>query len=133
MKRALICLLLGFVLSSFVQKPSLKGTWQYCGGKFNGKSSPAPTGYTQQRLYTNEKFTAFMLEKGEKDLKYESGDYNLNADTCAETQTYCLQSQDMVYVTVKYHYAIRNDTLVLNGKLPNGAVVEDYWKRVKIN
>ncbi|MES2808300.1 MAG: hypothetical protein V4619_06730 [Bacteroidota bacterium] len=113
------------------EPPTLKGTWQYCGGIVNGKVSPAPTAYDQHRRYTKNSFQAFAIEKGQPDLKYESGNYALTADTCAETQTYCLQSQDLIYVTVKYHYLIRNDTLILNGKLPNGAVIEDYWKKIR--
>jgi hypothetical protein len=111
--------------------PTLKGTWQYCGGKFNNKLSPAPKGYQQLRKYTDTSFSAFLLEKGEKDVKYESGNYTLTADSCLETQTYCMQSQDMVGTTVHYQYTMRNDTLVLNGKLPNGALIEDYWKKIK--
>jgi hypothetical protein len=118
-------------LSSFTQAPTLKGTWQYCGGKFNNKIFPAPTDYTQLRKYGDTQFDAFLLEKGEKDVKYESGTYILSTDTCAETQTYCMQDQSMIGVTIRFHYTIRNDTLFLSGKLPNGFRTEDYWKRVK--
>lgn len=118
-------------LSVTADEPTLKGTWEYCGGKFNGKPAPASKEYVQQRRYLKNKFSAYLLEKGQPEVKYEAGNYALSADTCAETQTYCMQSQDMIYVTVKYHYQLRNDTLILNGKLPNGSVVEDYWKRVK--
>ncbi|NNU34728.1 hypothetical protein HK413_12895 [Mucilaginibacter sp. S1162] len=64
-------------------------------------------------------------------MKYESGTYSVTADSCTETQTYSLQESKLLNVAVHYQYAIRNDTLVLNGKLPGGAVIEDYWKRVK--
>lgn len=128
-------LLLSFtlILALFLPhaNPTLKGTWEYRGGKFNGKVNAAPEGYAQQRKYTDTNFDAFLYEKGEKTVKYESGNYVLNADTCLETQTYCLQTQKMIGVTIPYHYAIRNDTLILSGKLPNGAVIEDYWKKVK--
>ena len=64
-------------------------------------------------------------------MKYESGNYALNIDTCLETQTYCMQAQNMIGITVHYAYQMRKDTLVLKGKLPNGILVEDYWKKVK--
>jgi hypothetical protein len=131
MKKIVFFLFVVVISSSFIQPPTLKGTWQYCGGKFNNKLSPAPEGYSQQRKYADDKFDAFLLEKGEKDVKYESGTYTLTADTCAETQTYCMQDQSMVGVAVRYRYVVRNDTLILAGKLPNGAVIEDYWKKVK--
>jgi hypothetical protein len=131
MQKSIFLLISLIAFSLTAKEPSLKGTWQYCGGKFNNKLSPAPEGYSQQRKYADDKFDAFLLEKGEKDVKYESGTYALNADTCAETQTYCMQDQSMVGVTIRYHYTIQHDTLILAGKLPNGAVVEDYWKKVK--
>jgi hypothetical protein len=131
MKKWVILLVFGLILVSFQIVKPLKGTWQYCGGKFNNKLSPAPEGHTQQRKYTDTQFDAFLLEKGEKPVKYESGTYTLTADSCTETQTYSMQQSKLLNVAVRYQYAIRNDTLVLNGKLPGGAVIEDYWKRVK--
>ncbi|MFD2866746.1 hypothetical protein [Mucilaginibacter antarcticus] len=131
MYKPLAFLIVLATLAFKAEEPTLKGTWEYCGGKVNGKASPPATTYAQQRRYTKGSFQAFAVEKGQPDLKYESGNYTLSADTCAETQTYCLQSQDLIYVTVRYHYLVRNDTLILNGKLPGGAVVEDYWKRLK--
>jgi hypothetical protein len=119
------------ILTSFREVKSLKGTWQYCGGKFNNKPSAAPEGYTQLRKYTDTQFDAFLLEKGEKDVKYESGNYNLKGDTCLETQTYSMQESKLLNVTVHYLYKLQHDTLVLSATLPSGAISEDYWKRVK--
>jgi hypothetical protein len=131
MKKLWFLVVFVVILGSFIKVKTLKGTWEYRGGKFNNKLSPAPKGYRQLRKYTDTNFDAFLLEPGEKDVKYESGIYALTADSCTETQTFCLQSQSMVGVAVHYQCAVRNDTLVLNGKLPNGAVIEDYWMRVK--
>lgn len=131
MNKWVILVLMGVFLVSFRDVNTLKGTWQYCGGKFNNKRSPAPEGYSQQRRYTDTGFDAFLLEKGQNPMKYESGTYTLTTDSCTETQTYCLQESKLLNVPVHYQYLIRNDTLVLNGKLPSGAVIEDYWKRVK--
>jgi hypothetical protein len=131
MIKLFLLLNLTIALFPYSEQNSLKGTWEYRGGKVNNKLSAAPQGYSTQRKYTDTKFDAFLYEKGEKTIKYESGNYTLNADTCLETQTFCLQSQKMIGVTIHYHYTVRNDTLILNGKLPNGAIIEDYWKKVK--
>lgn len=131
MQKLLLTTVLMLFLFSSHQVKTLKGTWEYRGGKFNNKLSAAPIGYSTQRKYSDSKFDAFLYEKGEKTIKYESGNYTLNADTCLETQTFCLQTQKMIGITVPYHYTVRNDTLILSGKLPNGAIVEDYWKKVK--
>jgi hypothetical protein len=131
MQKLWILVVMGFVLASFQEVKTLKGTWRYCGGKFNNKLSAAPEGYTQLRKYTDTQFDAFLLEKGEKDVKYESGKYTLKADTCFETQTYSMQASKLLNVTVNYLYKLQHDTLVLSATLPSGAVSEDYWKKVK--
>jgi hypothetical protein len=131
MQKATIILILLATMAFSNNQPTLKGNWNYAGGKFNNKLSPGPKDYTQQRKYTDKGFDAWVYTEGEKDLKYESGDYTLQGDSCLEIQTFCYQDQSMIGKTVHYHYAIRNDTLILNGALPNGALVEDYWVRVK--
>jgi hypothetical protein len=131
MKKWCFLVVFALILTSFQEVPSLKGTWQYCGGKFNNKPSAAPEGYTQLRKYTDTQFDAFLLEKGEKDVKYESGNYNLKGDTCLETQTYSMQESKLLNVTVHYLYKLQHDTLVLSATLPNGVVSEDFWKKVK--
>jgi len=131
MQKVALLLVLMATFSFTNDEPTLKGKWNYAGGKFNNKPSAAPKDFTQQRKYTDKGFDAWVYSKGEKDLKYESGTYILQGDTCLETQTFCLQDQSMIGKTMHYHYAIKNDTLVLNGTLPNGAVIEDYWVKVK--
>jgi hypothetical protein len=131
MQRLFYLIVVIMALSSFVEVSSLKGTWQYAGGISNGKRYAAPDGYTQERRYTKDKFEAFLLEKGEKPLKYEAGDYSLKNDSCFETQTYSLQPSVLTGKLIRYRYTIKNDTLFLKGKLPNGIEVEDYWKKVK--
>ena len=131
MQKAAIVVVLLAALSFTDKEPTLSGKWNYAGGWFNHKLSAAPKDYIQQRKYTGKGFDAWLYAKGEKDLKYESGTYTLQGDTCLETQTFCLQDQSMIGKTVRYHYAIRNDTLILNGTLPNGAVIEDYWVKEK--
>jgi hypothetical protein len=131
MKKLISALAGLLVFSSFAQVSSLKGTWQYAGGVSNGKLYTAPEGYTQQRKYTKDKFEAFLLEKGEKAVRYEAGNYLLKKDSCFETQTYSLEPSQLTGKTIRYRLSIKNDTLFLKGKLPNGIEVEDYWKKVK--
>jgi hypothetical protein len=124
-------LIISLVLLSFQQVNSLEGSWEYCGDIFNGKAEGAPTEYALQRKYTSKSYESFLLEKGEKPQKYEAGDYALNADTCLETQTFSLQESKLTGVTIHYVYSIRNDTLTLNGTLPGGSIIKEFWKRSK--
>lgn len=109
----------------------LKGTWEYRGGKINGKLDGAPKDYKLQRVYDDEHYKARVIEEGEKTLIYEKGDYRLSADTCFETQTYCMQESKLLNKTIKYNYILTNDTLKLLSVLPNGNKVEDYWVKLK--
>jgi hypothetical protein len=131
MKRATLLILLVIILTSFQQPKTLKGTWQFCGGYLNGKFNPAPKEYLMQRKYTATNYEALMLEKGEKPYKYEGGNYTMVEDTCLETQTFSALPSQLVNITVRFVYTMRHDTLVLKGKLPNGSIAEDYWKKVK--
>ena len=124
-------LIISLALLSFQQANSIEGTWEYAGDVFNGKAEGAPTEYTLQRKYTSKSYESFLLEKGEKPQKYEAGDYALNADTCLETQTFSLQESKLTGVTIHYIYSIKNDTLTLNGTLPSGATMKEFWKRSK--
>ena len=117
--------------TSFKKAPTLKGSWRFCGGYFNGKLSAAPKDYVLQRNYTNATYEGFLLEKGEKPYKYEIGNYQLIADTCLETQTFSAQPSELIGITLRFVYTMRHDTLVLKVKLPNGNIEEDHWKRVK--
>ncbi|RFZ94340.1 hypothetical protein D0C36_01930 [Mucilaginibacter conchicola] len=131
MKKLLVAVLFFGVLSSFTFDGGLSGRWEYSGGIYNGKPSPAPTEYTLRRQYNAEHYAGTFLEKDEQPRTYETGNYKLQLDSCFETQTYSAQPSKLLNVTVKYHFQIRNDTLIFNGILPNGTVVEEYWKRVQ--
>jgi hypothetical protein len=125
-------LFLSFILfSSFHQLNTLTGTWEYVGEVFNGKKEGAPTDYSLQRNYTATDYQAFVIEKGYEPEKYETGNYTLKADSCLETQTWCGQPSNLLNITLHYHYKVVNDTLIFNGILPTGALVTEYWKRVK--
>lgn len=129
MKRTAIALILIAVCSAFQVKPSLKGNWLFAGGIYNGKKEGAPKEYSLQRKYQDNKFDAYLLEKGQKPQKYQSGNYQLKPDTCLETETYSAQPSKMTGKTIRYHYHLHRDTLVLQGVLPTGMRVEEYWKK----
>jgi hypothetical protein len=131
MKKVIVLFLGLTLLCSFYQTKSLKGTWEYAGDVFNGKKQGPPTEYTLERKYNNDHYDAFLLEKGSKPGKYETGNYTLTADSCTETQTWTNQDPGLLNIPVHYHYLISNDTLILTGVLPNGHSVEEYWKRIK--
>ncbi|MBS7563112.1 hypothetical protein KHS38_01730 [Mucilaginibacter sp. Bleaf8] len=118
-------------LSGCTGKSSLQGTWQYSGGIYNGKKEGGTEGYNLQRTYKEKSFEAFMLEEGTEAQKFQAGNYELKGDSCFETETYSAQATKLSGVTLRYAYKIKNDTLILNGKLPTGMVVEEYWKKLK--
>jgi len=131
MKKILAASALVIIASAFSDDTSLKGTWEYLGGVYNGKKDNPPAEYTLQRTYDDTHFNAYALEKGYKPEKYEAGDYVIKGDTCIETQTFSSQSTRLKDIPVHYQFSIRNDSLILKGTLPTGMVVEEHWKRVK--
>ena len=75
------------LVSSFTMTETLKGTWQFVGGIYNGKKEGAPVGYTLQRKYDDLHFEAFVIDSTNNPEKYEAGNYVLKGDTCIETET----------------------------------------------
>lgn len=118
-------------LAAFSGPKTLKGTWRYAGGIYNGKKEGAPAGYTLRRNYSDTTFEAFVIDKASKPEKFESGYYFLKSDTCIETETYSKQPSKLTGRPVAYHYEVRKDSLILSGTLPTGMIIEEYWKRVK--
>jgi hypothetical protein len=131
MKKIAAALLIILWFSSFDRATTLKGAWEFKGGIYNGKKEAAPTGYTLRRIYDADKFDAFLIENGEQTQKYQSGNYQLEADTCRETETYSAQPSKLTGKPMKYLYTIHVDTLILQGTLPSGMLVQEYWKKVK--
>jgi hypothetical protein len=116
---------------SFTGAKTLKGTWIYDGGVFNGKKESAPTDYQLQRKYSDKTFEAFLIEKGSKPQKYQAGNYRITADSCLETETFSSQPSNMTGKIIHYTYTIDHNTLIFKGKLPNGKPVEEHWKKLK--
>jgi hypothetical protein len=130
-EKIITALMLIGILCSFSFKSNLKGLWEYSGGIYNGKPEAASKDYKLQRKYDVKQYEAMFLETGEKPMLYEKGNYELKQDTCLETQTFSVQPSKLLNVTVRYKYQIKNDTLTFSGILPNGTIVQEYWKRVK--
>jgi hypothetical protein len=131
MKKLVIALLIIVTATAFSNEKTLAGRWEYLGGIYNGKKDGAPTEYTLQRRYDAAHFNAFALQKGSRPDRYEAGNYILKGDTCIETQTFSSQPTKLKNIAVHYRYQIRHDSLIFNGTLPSGMVVEEYWKRIK--
>ena len=117
--------------TAFTEPHPLKGAWVYAGEFFNGKKSLWTEDFSLQRKYDDKHFKSYVIEKGQKPDMYQSGDYQLMADSCMETETYSKQPSTLTGKTIHYQYLFRNDTLVLRGVLPNGRYVEEYWKKIK--
>ncbi|MCJ8211125.1 hypothetical protein MUY27_15505 [Mucilaginibacter sp. RS28] len=131
MKKLLFVIPLLFLFTSFVKLHTLKGTWKYAGGYYNGHKESAPKGYQLQRKYTDTSFTAYIIEKDTLPEKYQAGRYKLKADSCMETETFNAQSAKLTGITLHYHYVFHHDTLYLKGRLPSGMYVLEYWKKVR--
>jgi hypothetical protein len=119
------------IASSFQPVRSLKGTWEFAGGIYNGKKEGAPTEYSLQKKYKSGHYEAFTVEKDSVPEKYEAGDYTIKGDTCIDTETFCSQPSKITNIPIHYFFTVKNDTLTLKGTLPTGMQVEEYWKKIK--
>ncbi|MDB5131816.1 MAG: hypothetical protein JWR02_1565 [Mucilaginibacter sp.] len=117
--------------TSFQYIATLKGTWQFVGGIYNGKKEGATVDYALRRKYKAGQYEAFIIEKDAKPEKFEAGNYVIVGDTCIDTETFCSQPSKIVNIPIHYFYTLRNDTLTLKGILPTSMRVEEYWKRIK--
>lgn len=110
---------------------NLKGTWQYDGGIYDGKSRTASPDFKMQRTYNSNGYEAFMIEGEEQPDKYAAGKYEIKNDSLYLTSEYSSQPSQVIGKTIIYKFKIDNSKLTINGVLPNGMVVEEYWKRIK--
>jgi hypothetical protein len=131
MKKKSAILFITLIFYSFQHLTTLKGTWEFIGGIYNGKKEGPPTEYVLQRKYDVNSYVAFAIEKGYQPEEYETGNYILNGDTCVDTETFCSQPSKITNIPIHYLFTLNNDTLTLRGLLPTGMHVVEYWKRIK--
>jgi hypothetical protein len=118
------------VFSSCSNGP-FKGTWQYDGGVYNGRSQKASIEFQMNRIYSANSYEAYMLEGNNPPNLYNSGIYEIKGDSVFITSKFSSRPSQNTDVTIAYKFAVDQDKLTLNGILPNGMIVEEYWKRVK--
>jgi hypothetical protein len=123
----LLCLI---ILSSCSSSPII-GTWQYDGGLYNGREQKASPDFQMQRTYTSNAFEAFMIEGSAQPELYSSGIYEIKGDTLLITSKFSSRPSQNTDVMITYKFEIDQDKLTINGILPNGMIVEEYWKKVK--
>lgn len=133
MKKVLSKSLAGLVLVIMTgcSTTPVEGTWQYDGGVYNGKAQKASTDFKMQRTYTSDKYEAFLLEGSAKPELYNSGIYEIQGDSLLITSKFSSQPSQNTDVTITYKFTTDQDRMTTNGVLPNGMVVEEYWKKVK--
>lgn len=108
----------------------LEGTWQYNGGLYNRREQKAPNDIKMQRTYSNDAYEAYMLEGSNKPELYNSGIYEIKGDTLLITSKFSIRPSQNTDLTIKYLFKIQEDKMIINGVLPNGMVVEEYWNKV---
>ena len=123
-------ILLSLVILSSCSKNPLIGTWQYDGGVYNGREQKASSDFKMQRTYEDNTYEAFMIEGSVKPELYNSGIYEVNGDTLLITSKFSSRPSQNTDLTINYKFNIKKEKLTINGVLPNGMIVEEYWKRV---
>ena len=130
-KYKLPSILFYMILLSSCSTSPMKGTWQYDGGLYNGREQKASPDFQMQRTYTGNTFEAFMIEGTAKPELYSSGIYQIKGDTLMITSKFSSRPSQNTDVMITYKFAIEQEKLTINGILPNGMVIEEYWKKVK--
>jgi hypothetical protein len=124
---SLFCII---VISSCSTSPII-GTWQYDGGLYNGREQKASLDFQMQRTYTENGFEAFLIEGSAVPELYSSGIYVIKSDTLLITSKFSSRPSQNTDVTIIYKYILDQKKLTIKGVLPNGMIVEEYWKKVK--
>ncbi len=109
----------------------LIGTWQYDGGIYNGKAQNASPDFKMHRTYTSDAYEAVLLEDGSEPELYNSGVYEVKGDSVFLTSKYSKQPSQNTDIKIGYKFRVEDQKMTTNGVLPNGMVVEEYWKKVK--
>jgi hypothetical protein len=118
------------VLISSCSKKPIMGTWQYDGGLYNGREQKASLDFQMQRTYTENTFEAYLLEGSAKPELYSSGLYEIKNDSLMITSKFSSRPSQNTDQTIIYNFVIDQNSLTIKGVLPNGMVVEEYWKKV---
>lgn len=110
---------------------AVEGKWQYDGGVYNGKARNAATEFLMQRTYKSDTYEAYLLEGQAEPELYNSGSYEIKGDSILITSKFSSQPSQNENVTIAYKFKTDADKMTTNGVLPNGMVVEEYWKKVE--
>lgn len=127
----LLTILFGIIIISSCSKNPIIGTWQYDGGLYNGREQKASPDFQMQRTYTENTFEAFLIEGSAEPELYNSGIFVIKNDTLLITSKFSSRPSQNTDVTIIYKYVIDQNRLTIKGVLPNGMIVEEYWKKVK--
>lgn len=127
----LLTILFGIIIISSCSKNPIIGTWQYDGGLYNGREQKASPDFQMQRTYDENTFEAFLIEGSAEPELYNSGIFVIKNDTLLITSKFSSRPSQNTDVTIIYKYVIDQNRLTIKGVLPNGMIVEEYWKKVK--
>jgi hypothetical protein len=83
------------------------------------------------RTYADDTYEAFMLEGNNSPELYNSGIYQIKGDSVLITSKFSSRPSQNTDVTIAYKFTVDQDKLTINGVLPNGMIVEEYWKKIK--
>jgi hypothetical protein len=119
------------LLVSGCSSNAVEGKWQYDGGIYNGKARNAATEFLMQRTYKSNTYEAFLLEGQAEPELYNSGTYEIKRDSILITSKFSTQPSQNDNVTIAYKFKTEGNRLTTSGVLPNGMVVEEYWKKVE--
>ncbi|HEY1009333.1 MAG: hypothetical protein ACO1NS_04820 [Daejeonella sp.] len=133
MKTAIKSILTGLILifAAGCSSNGIEGTWQYDGGVYNGKARKAHTDFQMQRTYKSDTYEAFLLEGTAAPELYNSGTYEIRGDSILITSKFSTQPSQNDDVTIAYKLKTETGKMITSGVLPNGMVVEEYWKKVE--
>jgi hypothetical protein len=123
-------IIFSLVILTSCSKNPLNGTWQYDGGVYNGREQKASSDFKMQRTYKENTYEAYMIEGSIKPELYNSGIYEVRGDTLLITSKFSSRPSQNTDLTINYKFNIKKEKLTINGVLPNGMIVEEYWKRV---
>jgi hypothetical protein len=123
-------IIFSLVILTSCSKNPLNGTWQYDGGLYNGREQKASSDFKMQRTYKENTYEAYMIEGSIKPELYNSGIYEVRGDTLLITSKFSSRPSQNTDLTINYKFNIKKEKLTINGVLPNGMIVEEYWKRV---